>query len=257
VGATHRVRVTHEGDRLVLAGLGAPSAPDAAAVQGGGPLRTAGASPLAELRTVSVRYGDRVVLNGCSLAVRPSALTVVTGRSGSGKSTLLRILTGLDLPDAGEVVLAGQPLAGLGRDRLADARRAGVAVVEGDGALEESLDVRANLDLARSARGLASDPDADAALVERLGLAPLDRRPVGLLSGGERQRAGVARALAVGWRLVVLDEPTAHVDEAHAERLASALLAAVAAGTAVVCATHDPVLIRCADEVVDLARPLG
>jgi peptide/nickel transport system ATP-binding protein/energy-coupling factor transport system ATP-binding protein len=72
------------------------------------------------------------------------------------------------------------------------------------------------------------------------------------MSGGERQRVTIARSLVVRRPLVVLDEPTSQQDEAHAELVATVLAAAARAGTAVLCATHDPVLVGAASCVVDL-----
>ncbi len=194
-----------------------------------------------------------MVLDGFAATVPPAALTVVRGRSGAGKSTLLRVLLGLADPDAGEVLLGGRALRGLGRAQRADLRRELVGVSTQSGALAEPLDVWENLGLARAARGLDPDRDAVAAVVAALGLAAIAGRPVRLLSGGERQRVAIARSLVVQRRLVVLDEPSSHQDEAHAELLGAVLAAAAAAGAGVVCATHDPVLADRASATIELS----
>jgi ABC-type lipoprotein export system ATPase subunit len=116
----------------------------------------------------------------------------------------------------------------------------------------DALDVEENLALARDARGLAPDRDATDTWIDRLGLHGLRQRRVGVLSGGERQRAQVARVLVSGAGLAILDEPTSQQDEANAERVVAALRAAADAGTAVVVATHDPVLVVAADHVHSL-----
>jgi energy-coupling factor transporter ATP-binding protein EcfA2 len=110
-----------------------------------------------------------------------------------------------------------------------------------------------NLALIREARGLPADPDLVRHWLDALGLDALRHRHVRVLSGGERQRVSVARVLAAEPAIAVLDEPTSQQDEANAERLVGVLVAAARRGTAVVAATHDPVLVAAADEVVTLA----
>ena len=128
-----------------------------------------------------------------------------------------------------------------------------MAVAGQGGGLVDALDVEENLALARDARGLAADAAAVDEWIDRLGLHGLRHRRVAVLSGGERQRAQVARVLVSGAALAVLDEPTSQQDEANAERVVAALRAAADAGTAVVVATHDPVLVAAADAVHTLA----
>jgi ABC-type lipoprotein export system ATPase subunit len=99
-------------------------------------------------------------------------------------------------------------------------------------------------------RGLAPDDDLVDRWLDALGLTGLRHREVAALSGGERARVAVARALVAGRPLVLLDEPTAQLDEANAERLAAALVDAARAGAAVVVATHDPVVVAAADDAV-------
>jgi len=179
-------------------------------------------------------------------------VTVVWGRSGSGKTTLLRILAGLERPDAGTVVVLGTELSGLDRAGLAGLRRRHVAVAAQQAVLVETLDVVGNLELARQARGLDVTGELVDEWLDTLGLAALRHRPVRVLSGGERQRVAVARALAAEPAVAVLDEPTSQQDEANVHRVVAVLVEAVRRGTAVVAATHDPVLAAAADTVLTL-----
>jgi ABC-type lipoprotein export system ATPase subunit len=260
---TSAVRAVADGDAVTLEPSGAapPPVPSSSEPVPGGallgpvPEPGAGDGPVASLKGVTKAYGDRVVLAGLDLDVAGGALTVVRGRSGAGKSTLLRVLVGLELPDAGRAELAGIDLTGLDRDGLARLRREHAAVVGQDVHLAETSDAMTNLEVARAVRGLAADTDGDLRGLEALDLTALRHRAVRLLSGGERQRVAVARALGVGARLVLLDEPSSQLDEASVERLAAVLGAAARAGTAVVVASHDPVLVDAADTVVDLERP--
>jgi ABC-type lipoprotein export system ATPase subunit len=245
-GALRAVRASTHHGRIVLHGSAEVSAAEPARHA---PARVAATATVASLRGVRVAYGDHVVLDDVDLDVCAGALSLIRGRSGSGKSTLLRVLAGLADPDAGRAVLAGVDLAGLRRGARADLRREAVAVAGQGGALAEPLDVIENLQLARTARGLPADPHVIDKIVESLGLTALRARAVRLLSGGERQRVAVARSLVVERPLIVLDEPTSSQDEAHAEIVARVLAEAAAAGRAVLCATHDPVLAVVADMV--------
>jgi ABC-type lipoprotein export system ATPase subunit len=201
---------------------------------------------------IRVRRDGRTVLDGIDVTLRAGTLTVVQGRSGSGKTTLLRVVCGLERPDAGTVRVGEVDLAGLDRAGLADLRRAAIAVAGQSTALLETMDTDENLELVRLARRLPPEPARTGEWVGALGLGAVRSRPVRVLSGGERQRVAVARVLAARPLLAVVDEPTSRQDEAHAELVVAALVAAARDGAAVVAATHDPVLVAAADVVVPL-----
>jgi ABC-type lipoprotein export system ATPase subunit len=188
------------------------------------------------------RFGDATPLDGVSATFAPGALTVVTGPSGSGKTTLLHLLAGLDLPDAGEVLVGDVPLSSLDRAARAELRRTTIAFVGQEGGLVPFLGARENVELGLALRG--REGDAQAAL-EAVGLVEHAERPVAELSAGQRVRAALARAIAPKPLVVLADEPTARLDAANALALGT-LLADLARdhGTTVVCATHDPLLIE-------------
>jgi ABC-type lipoprotein export system ATPase subunit len=250
-GISTRVRASATGPAIELVPAAASAGPPSPAGQTA-PAPAAGAE-VAVLRGVAAVRGGRTVLAGQDLTLRRARLTVVQGRSGSGKSTLLRILCGLERAEAGEVRVFGQDLGRLDRSGLAGLRRQYVGVAAQSAALIETLDVLDNLELVRQARGLPPDPDQLRRWLDALGLDTLRHRPVRVLSGGERQRVSVARVLAGGPAIAVLDEPTSQQDEANAERLVGVLVDAARGGCAVVAATHDPVLVAAADAVVTLA----
>jgi ABC-type lipoprotein export system ATPase subunit len=219
---------------------------------------------VAEARSVAKSFGrgaqERVVLSGLDAVVPAGSFVAVTGPSGSGKTTLLHLIAGLQDPDAGEVVVLGQPLGSLGREARADLRRANVAVIGQDPGLTAFLSARENVELGLAIRAVPAAAAHERALeaLSRVGLAERAEQRTGRLSAGERQRVAVARAVAAGAQLLLADEPTARLDEANA--LAIGLLFSRLArelGTAVVVATHDPVLVEQADSTLSLAGPVS
>jgi putative ABC transport system ATP-binding protein len=197
--------------------------------------------PLLAVR--GVRHG---VLNGVELEGEPGTLVALTGHSGSGKSTLCHLVAGLERPESGTVTLAGTPTA-----EITD--WAQIAVVPQRLALLEQLTARQNLALPVLSAGREVNSEAADALLESLGVVVLANRLVGHGSIGEQQRIAVARALILGARLIVLDEPTAHQDDENAARVIAAITTVVAAGSLVVISTHDPRLLQLAT----YALPLG
>jgi ABC-type lipoprotein export system ATPase subunit len=203
-----------------------------------------------ELRGLSKRYGDRIVLGGLRADVDRRTLTAVTGPSGSGKTTLLDLIVGLERPDSGSIRLRGQELVALDRQRWAQVRREHIGYVPQQPALTPFLSARENVELALRLRG-RSDGALEA--LAAVGLAERAEQPVGRLSVGERLRVAIARALAARPTILVADEPTSRLDEANA-RAVAALFARLARewGAAVIVASHDALVIEQADEEIRL-----
>ena len=212
-------------------------------------------APVAVLRGVVKTHGRGAaaarVFAGLDAEFPGARLTAVTGPSGSGKTTLLHLLAGLDLPDAGEVLVGDTAVNALDRTARAELRRREVALVPQQSGLVPFLSARENVELGQEIRGLDGDPHEALASV---GLAERAGQRVSRLSAGEQVRVAVARALAARPALLLVDEPTARLDQANALRLA-ALLTTLAreTGAAVVCATHDPVVLEQADAELALA----
>jgi ABC-type lipoprotein export system ATPase subunit len=246
-GIGTRAAASLDDDRIVVVAAGSDgwvpveAAPSAAPVAAG--------AEVAAVRGLVKTHGRGAsaspVFAGLDASFDGGRLTVVTGPSGSGKTTLLHLLAGLDLPDAGEVVVAGTAIHTLDRAARAELRRRAIALVPQQSYLVPFLSARENVELGlaiRGADGEAHEPLAAVGLAERAG--QLTSR----LSAGEQVRVAVARALAARPALLLVDEPTARLDQANALRVGM-LLSALAreTGAAVVCATHDPVVIEQAD----------
>ncbi len=172
---------------------------------------------LARLDAVTVAYRGRAALRDVSLTIEPGERVALVGPNGAGKSTLLRTLAGLLEPAAGTVELGGYPIGSL--DRLAIARR--LAVVPQLSSLPFATTVEQVVALGRlphehPIRGLRpSDRAAVAEAIERVGVGHLLGRDARELSLGERQLVLVAMAVAQAAPLLVLDEPTVHLDLRH------------------------------------------
>lgn len=202
----------------------------------------------------SVELGGRRVLNGVSLEVRAGRVTALLGPNGAGKTTLLRLMAGLVPPAAGRVELDGAELAAM--DRREIARQ--VAVVFQEPPSELALRVRDLVLLGRHPhvawhRGFSKrDCEIAGTLAREMGLEP--DRPLAELSAGERQLAHLARALAQEPRVLLMDEPAAHLDLRHQMALIQRVRQLAAGGVAALMILHDINLVeRTADEVAILA----
>jgi iron complex transport system ATP-binding protein len=174
-------------------------------------------STVVELRDVTVEYGRRVVLRGVSLEIAAGERVALIGPNGAGKSTLLRAVTGVVRPAAGSVSLAGTPIEHLDRGTIA--RR--LAVVPQQATLPFATRVEDVVALGRlphedPLRGSRpADRAAVAAAIERVGVGHLLGRDARELSLGERQLVLLALAVAQSAPVLVLDEPTVHLDLRH------------------------------------------
>jgi putative ABC transport system ATP-binding protein len=210
---------------------------------------TANSHVVAEARGLSKRFGETVVLDGLDADFQAGRLHAVVGPSGSGKTTFLHLLAGLELPDAGTVTVGGTEVTSLDRTARAALRRDRIAYVGQQAGLVPHLSALENVELALALRG-REDGSRLAALtaLESVGLGERATQRVGRLSQGERARVAIARAIAAKPALLLADEPTSRLDGANAISVA-VLLARLArdTGAAVLCSTHDPLVIEQAD----------
>jgi iron complex transport system ATP-binding protein len=206
-------------------------------------------------RSLSAGYGTRPVLHDVDVTFAPNGLVALVGPNGAGKSTLLRAFAGLIRPTAGGATLDGVDIATLSRAALA----ARIAVVPQSFDTLFPFTVREIVALGRSARlGLFARPTPDdtAAVARAIAAQELDAfvdRRLDALSGGERQRVVLAMALAQEAGVLLLDEPTAHLDPAHQVGTVRAVAhLARERGVVALAVLHDLNLAALADRVVVL-----
>ena len=222
-------------------GLGATALPEAA---------------LVGLRGVSHGYREggitRPVLRGLSGEIGPGEFIALLGQSGSGKSTLLNLIAGLDLADAGSIVVAGQDLGGLGERERTLFRRRHLGFVYQFFNLIPTLTVLENVALPAELNGCraAEARQRGLALLREVGLAERAGSFPDTLSGGEQQRVALARALVHDPVLLLADEPTGNLDSATGRQILDLLDRSVRErGKTLLVATHSAEVAERADRI--------
>ena len=201
------------------------------------------------------RYGGVDALVDVSLHAGRGEVLAVTGPSGSGKSTLLALLAGLDRPDAGSVRLDGVDWSTLrGRARAEFRRRTCGFLAQGMVLLPQATAAEnVEVPLVFDGTDAAARVRRVGAALDAVGLAEHATKLPDQLSGGQQQRVAIARALVTEPVVVLADEPTATLDSASAQVVATLLVGAARAhGSAVVLVTHDPAVAARADRTMGL-----
>jgi putative ABC transport system ATP-binding protein len=193
-------------------------------------------------------------LRGVSLAIAQGEYVAIMGPSGSGKSTLMHIVGCLDVPSAGSYLLAGEDVAVMTEDELADVRNRRVGFVFQQFNLLPSMTAWRNVELPLLYGRVGRDERRTRALraLERVGLGDrVEHRP-GELSGGQQQRAAVARALVADPALILADEPTGNLDSTATADVLSLFDELHAAGRTIVLITHEADVAARARRVIRL-----
>jgi ABC-type Fe3+/spermidine/putrescine transport system ATPase subunit len=192
--------------------------------------------PLLQVENLGKTYADGWTLHGVTFTVERAEIVGILGPSGSGKTTLLRLLAGLEIPDSGRALMDGEDVT------HEPPHRRSIGLMFQEYALFPHRDVFGNV--AFGLQMQARNRDDIAARVtdtlELVGLAGYERRDVNQLSGGERQRVALARSLAPGPKLLMLDEPLGALDRTLRERLVEELPQILQdAGVTAITVTHD------------------
>lgn len=186
-----------------------------------------------EFRKVSLRRGGREILGDVTFSTAGVDIFLLFGESGSGKTSLLRLVNRLDAPSSGEVLVGGRPVSDY---PPADLRRMVGMIFQEPRLLEGT--VEENVLFAARYHGIAADA---ASLIEEVGLRGAESRRAETLSGGEQQRVALARALAVRPSVLLMDEPTASLDEESAQGIETLLRRLVeTTGLRLIFVTHSP-----------------
>jgi simple sugar transport system ATP-binding protein len=207
---------------------------------------TNGSEPYVELRSVSKYFGSVIALKDVSFDVRPGEVHCLLGDNGAGKSTLIKTLSGVYIPDEGEIVVAGKPVR---FGSPSDTRDCGIATVYQDLALVPLMSVARNFFLGREpVRKFGPITQFDVAFANRTAYEELSamgiqlrdpEQPVGTLSGGERQCLAIARAIHFGAKVLILDEPTSALGVHQASVVLKLIVQSKARGIGVIFISHN------------------
>ncbi|WP_167853923.1 ABC transporter ATP-binding protein [Acidipropionibacterium timonense] len=203
---------------------------------------------------------DLHIVDDLDLTVRSGTIVCLAGRSGSGKTSLLRCCAGLLRPTSGTVEWSGREITSMSPSALAIARRSALGYVDQSNPCLDGLSLLENVLLpavpfTRGASGRRERPrfrERAMALLADVGLDAQADHDAAVASGGERQRTVIARALLTEPAALAVDEPTASLDRASADRVIDALRTAAAKGTAILVTSHDHAVIEAADSVLAL-----
>lgn len=204
-------------------------------------------------RTFEADVAPVRALRGADLALNQGEFVAVMGPSGCGKSTLLNLIAGLDVPDEGEILVAGESLKGRDADDLARMRRKHVGIVFQFFNLLEGMTVQENVVMPALIAGMKRKPAETRArdLLDLLGLADKAKAAPATLSGGQRQRLAIARALANKPTVLLADEPTGALDSAGGDEILELFRRLHAdSGQTILLITHDQPVADAASRLV-------
>ena len=193
-------------------------------------------------------------LKGIDLEIRKGEFVAIVGPSGSGKSTLMNLIGCLDTPTDGSYLLAGEAVAGLTKDQLADVRNRRVGFIFQNFNLLPAITALENVELPMLFGGVAVKERRARAqeLLEMVGLGDrVDHKPTEL-SGGQMQRVAIARALAMQPDIILADEPTGNLDTSSGTDIMSVFNDLWKSGRTLVIITHDPALAKRASRIVEI-----
>jgi putative ABC transport system ATP-binding protein len=205
----------------------------------------------------SYQVGDDevTVLKGISFSVEQGEFVSIVGPSGNGKSTLLNMITGIDHPNGGDVIVAGQRVTRMSEDELARWRGENVGIIFQFFQMLPSLTLLNNVVLPMELAGKYPPKERRQRamrLLETVGLSSQAHKLPGAVSGGQQQRAAIARALANDPPLLVADEPTGNLDQASAHSVFDLFQKLIAGGKTILMVTHDKELADQAPRKIEI-----
>ncbi len=215
--------------------------------------------PIIEIKNVvknfSLGNSQVTILKGISFAVKPGEFVSIVGPSGNGKSTLLNMVTGIDRPSSGEIMVTGKPVHKMSEDQLAGWRGQNLGIIFQFFQMLPALSLLQNVILPMDLAGKYSPRerrDRAMHLLEIVGLADQANKLPSMVSGGQQQRAAIARALANDPPIIVADEPTGNLDSRNSQDIFDLFNQVVGQGKTMLMVTHDKELAKRVPRVVEI-----
>lgn len=216
-------------------------------------------SALVEVRDViksfHVGTGELTILKGISFQVKEGEFVSIVGPSGNGKSTLLNMITGIDRPTQGEIVVMGRRVDKMSEDQLAEWRGENVGIIFQFFQMLPALSLAQNVVLPMDLAGKWSAGerhDRALRLLDMVGLKDQADKLPSMVSGGQQQRAAIARALANDPPLLIADEPTGNLDSHTSQDVFDLFTEVVGRGKTMIMVTHDKELASRIPRVVEI-----
>jgi ABC-type lipoprotein export system ATPase subunit/CRP-like cAMP-binding protein len=213
--------------------------------------------PLIEIKNLHKVYqtpaGDFTAVNGINVEVRPGEFVAIIGKSGSGKSTFINMITGIDRPTSGEILINDAPVHSFNESQMAAWRGRNLGIVFQFFQLFPTLTILENIILPMELNNLYTKSERKERalhLLEKVEMVAQANKLPSTISGGQQQRVAIARALANDPPLIVADEPTGNLDSKTAEKIFTLFEDLVAGGKTILMVTHDSDLARRVDRTI-------
>ncbi len=206
-------------------------------------------------KAYEVGGGQVSVLKGLSLAVEPGEFLAITGPSGNGKSTLLNMITGIDRPTSGDVLVNGSLVNTMSENQLATWRGENIGIIFQFFQLLPALSLEQNVQMPMEFAGKYNRKERRERarhLLDLVGIGDQAHKLPGMVSGGQQQRAAIARSLANDPPLLIADEPTGNLDSRTAESVFDLFLKLVDQGKTLLMVTHDANLVKRIPRIVEI-----
>jgi putative ABC transport system ATP-binding protein len=212
---------------------------------------------MVELKEISKAFREgnieHYVLSGLNLKVSKGEIIILYGKSGSGKSTLLNLISGIDLPDAGSIVIDRKDITELSENDRTLVRRNSIGFIFQFFNLVSTLTVKENLQLPLQLKGMDDSDKIITSILEEVGLGGRENTYPDKLSGGEQQRIAIARALIHNPEIILADEPTGNLDHETGIQIVDLLDRVVKKkGKTMIMVTHSREVMGLADRVMTL-----